>query len=65
MSCTNIIPTGGVEPTEESLTKWIKAGAYCVGLGSQLFVKDNNGNFNYKEIEKTVNKSINFLKTIK
>lgn len=65
MSWTNIMPTGGVEPTEESLIKWIKAGAYCVGLGSQLFVKDDNGNFNYKEIEKTVNKSINFLKTIK
>lgn len=32
--------TGGVEPTEESISAWFKAGATCVGLGSQLFQKD-------------------------
>lgn len=32
--------TGGVEPTEKSLSDWFKAGAACVGLGSQLFTKD-------------------------
>lgn len=32
--------TGGVEPTEESLSAWFRAGAMCVGMGSQLFTKD-------------------------
>lgn len=32
--------TGGVEPSRESLSAWFKAGAMCVGLGSQLFSKD-------------------------
>jgi 2-dehydro-3-deoxyphosphogluconate aldolase/(4S)-4-hydroxy-2-oxoglutarate aldolase len=32
--------TGGVEPTEENLTAWFKAGVYCVGMGSKLFPKD-------------------------
>lgn len=32
--------TGGVEPTVENLTAWFKAGAMCVGMGSQLFTKD-------------------------
>jgi 2-dehydro-3-deoxyphosphogluconate aldolase / (4S)-4-hydroxy-2-oxoglutarate aldolase len=32
--------TGGVEPTKENLTAWFKAGAMCVGMGSQLFTKD-------------------------
>ena len=32
--------TGGVEPTEKSLTSWFKAGATCVGMGSQLFTKE-------------------------
>lgn len=32
--------TGGVEPTRESLSAWFKAGAACVGMGSQLFLKD-------------------------
>lgn len=37
---TSIMPTGGVEPTEESLSKWFKAGVTCVGLGSNLFPKE-------------------------
>jgi len=40
MPWTNIMPTGGVEPTEESLKKWFDAGVYCVGMGSQLFPKE-------------------------
>lgn len=32
--------TGGVEPSKENLTAWFKAGAMCVGMGSQLFTKD-------------------------
>ena len=31
---TNIMPTGGVYPTVESLSSWLNAGATCVGLGS-------------------------------
>ena len=33
------MPTGGVEPTEESLRAWFKAGVTCVGMGSNLFPK--------------------------
>ncbi len=40
MPWSSIMPTGGVEPTEESLTKWFAAGVTCVGLGSQLFPKE-------------------------
>lgn len=35
-----IMVTGGVAPTKENLEGWIKAGAYCVGMGSKLFPKD-------------------------
>jgi 2-dehydro-3-deoxyphosphogluconate aldolase/(4S)-4-hydroxy-2-oxoglutarate aldolase len=31
-----LMPTGGVEPTEESLRAWFGAGAACVGMGSRL-----------------------------
>lgn len=31
---------GGVEPTEENLTAWVKAGVTCVGMGSNLFPKE-------------------------
>lgn len=36
---SSIMPTGGVEPTEESLRAWFGAGVTCVGMGSNLFPK--------------------------
>ncbi|MDU1889919.1 MAG: bifunctional 4-hydroxy-2-oxoglutarate aldolase/2-dehydro-3-deoxy-phosphogluconate aldolase [Dysgonomonas sp.] len=40
MPWSSIMVTGGVEPTEENLTKWVDAGVTCVGMGSNLFPKD-------------------------
>lgn len=37
MPWTKLMVTGGVEPTEENITGWFKAGVYCVGMGSKLF----------------------------
>lgn len=37
MPWSMLMVTGGVEPTTESLTAWIKAGVTCVGMGSKLF----------------------------
>ncbi|UZD21214.1 bifunctional 4-hydroxy-2-oxoglutarate aldolase/2-dehydro-3-deoxy-phosphogluconate aldolase [Algoriphagus halophytocola] len=36
----NIMPTGGVEPSEANLSEWFRAGVFCVGMGSQLFNKE-------------------------
>ncbi len=33
------MPTGGVNPTEESISAWFNAGVSAVGLGSKLFTK--------------------------
>lgn len=35
-----LMVTGAVEPTEENLSAWIKAGVTCVGMGSNLFPSD-------------------------
>ncbi len=45
---TNIMPTGGVAPTEENLSSWFDAGAVCVGMGSKLIAKQliKDGDFN-------------------
>jgi len=40
MPWSKLMVTGGVEPTQENLTAWFKAGVYCVGMGSKLFPKD-------------------------
>jgi 2-dehydro-3-deoxyphosphogluconate aldolase / (4S)-4-hydroxy-2-oxoglutarate aldolase len=37
---TAIMPTGGVEATEESISAWIKAGCAAVGIGGSLISKD-------------------------
>ncbi len=33
---TLIMPTGGIQATEESITSWFRAGVSCIGMGSQL-----------------------------
>ena len=47
-----LMPTGGVEPTEASLSAWFKAGVVCVGMGSKLMVKNTDGSFDLAGIEK-------------
>lgn len=46
--------TGGVEPTEKSISEWFGAGATCVGLGSQLFTKDVFEKQDWNKLEQTV-----------
>jgi 2-dehydro-3-deoxyphosphogluconate aldolase/(4S)-4-hydroxy-2-oxoglutarate aldolase len=37
---TRMMPTGGVDATQESLNAWFKAGVACVGMGSKLITKE-------------------------
>ena len=49
-----LIPTGGVEPTLPSIKSWFDAGALCVGMGSQLFRKEDIAAGNYSKIRETI-----------
>ena len=40
MPWSQLMVTGGVEPTEDNLKAWFAAGVACVGMGSKLFPKD-------------------------
>ena len=40
MPWSMIMATGAVEPTEENLSAWFKAGVTCVCMGSKLFPKE-------------------------
>lgn len=40
MPWSMIMATGAVEPTEENLSAWFRAGVTCVGMGSNLFPKE-------------------------
>lgn len=37
---TRIMPTGGVDATEESVRAWIRAGAAALGIGSNLITRE-------------------------
>lgn len=37
---TKMMVTGGVAPVRDNLEGWFNAGAYCVGMGSRLLLKD-------------------------
>jgi 2-dehydro-3-deoxyphosphogluconate aldolase / (4S)-4-hydroxy-2-oxoglutarate aldolase len=65
MPWTNIMPTGGVEPTEESLKAWFNAGVYCVGIGSNLITKELVATGEYKKIEDIVKNTLDLIKKVR
>ncbi len=65
MPWSSIMPTGGVEPTEENLSAWFNAGVTCVGMGSQLITSDIIKNENFKLLEDKARNASNLLKRIR
>ena len=61
---TEIMPTGGVSPTEESLTEWFAAGVTCVGIGSQLITKEILKTKNYRLLEEKTRFSIETIRKL-
>lgn len=57
--------TGGVEPNEKNLSAWFKAGAMCVGMGSQLFTKEIIAGKNWTLLEKNVVDVLDIVKKLR
>ncbi len=62
---SSIMPSGGVSPEKENLTKWFKAGVHCVGMGSKLIVKNESGKYDYKKITELTKKSIEIVSELR
>ncbi|MEM1321423.1 MAG: bifunctional 4-hydroxy-2-oxoglutarate aldolase/2-dehydro-3-deoxy-phosphogluconate aldolase [Bacteroidota bacterium] len=62
---TSVMPTSGVSPDFGNLQAWFDAGAYCVGMGSKLMVKDESGNFDLSGIEKKTRQALAFIQEIR
>lgn len=60
-----LMVTGGVEPTEENLTAWIKAGVTCVGMGSNLFPKDVVAAGEWKKITEMSEYALSIIKKVR
>jgi len=57
-----IMPTGGVEPSEESINKWFAAGVTCVGMGSKLFPAETIAAGDYAAITRNVANVVDWIK---
>lgn len=55
---TRIMPTGGVEPTAQSIDAWFKAGVAAVGIGSKLISKAAVDAGDWDSIQQTVAKTL-------
>ena len=64
MPWSRIMVTGGVEPTEENLTAWMKAGAFCVGMGSKLFPKDKVADEDWQFVTDMCRQSLEIISRI-
>jgi 2-dehydro-3-deoxyphosphogluconate aldolase/(4S)-4-hydroxy-2-oxoglutarate aldolase len=62
MPWSRIMVTGGVEPLPENLSAWFRAGASCVGMGSNLFPKEALQNGEWHRITELCRKSLDIVK---
>jgi len=58
---TRIMPTGGVDATQENIFAWFKAGAAAVGMGSNLIRKDLLEAGDYKSITEKVSQVLDWI----
>lgn len=65
MPWSKLMVTGGVEPVEENLTSWFKAGVFCVGMGSKLFPKDRVAASDWKYITDKCEYSLKLIESIR
>lgn len=65
MPWVNLMVTGGVAPTEESLREWFKAGVCCVGMGSKLFPKESLESGDWASITSLCKNCLDIIKTLK
>jgi len=62
---SSIMPSGGVSPTRENLQEWFDAGAFCVGMGSQLITKEIIATANYEKLEETARQAMQIIEDLK
>ncbi len=57
-----LMPTGGVDATEESISAWFEAGVCCVGMGSKLFPAKAIEAGDYDAITRTAKQVLAWIK---
>ncbi len=65
MPFAEIMPTGGVEPTEASLTAWFDSGVACVGMGSALITADLVKKGDFDGLTKKIGETVGMIEKIR
>jgi 2-dehydro-3-deoxyphosphogluconate aldolase/(4S)-4-hydroxy-2-oxoglutarate aldolase len=62
---TRIMPTGGVDATEENIRAWFEAGVTCVGMGSRLIAKELVAAGDFDAISKKAAQVLAWIKDVR
>jgi len=65
MPWSSIMPTGGVDITEESLRPWFEAGVVAVGMGSKLVSADIIKDGAWDKLEQRSKETVALIKSIR
>lgn len=60
-----LMATGGIEPSYQSLSTWFNAGIVCAGLGSQLITKDILAKKDWHTLKHKVNDAITIVRQLR
>ena len=61
----DLLPSGGVSPDRENLEAWFKAGAACVGMGSNLISKEIIKTQNYAQLKERIENVLQLIREIR
>ncbi|MDX2190180.1 MAG: bifunctional 4-hydroxy-2-oxoglutarate aldolase/2-dehydro-3-deoxy-phosphogluconate aldolase [Bacteroidota bacterium] len=61
MPQAKVMPTGGVDPDFESISKWYEAGAITLGMGSKLNKQEHIDSKNYTALEEDVRQCMKII----
>lgn len=65
MPWTRIMPTGGVDASEESIRNWFEAGVACVGIGSKLIRKEWVAKGDFAAITKSTKQILHWIQQVR
>lgn len=65
MPWSKLLITGGVKPEEDNLKAWFKAGASCVGMGSNLFPKETIASQDWDEVSRKCALSLKIIAEVR
>lgn len=60
----HMMPTGGIEPSKAGMEEWIKAGAICIGMGSQLFDTSKMEAHNFNNLSEDIARAVTTIATV-